>query len=362
MKYRATAAALMAATLALAVPAVLPAQVELRVERGDRADRGGGGWMGILFDWDEDDAQVAHVREVVEGSPAARAGIREGDVVVRVDGRPATGEAVDDLRERLREGGQVRLRVRRDGREEEKVVTAGRRPDDLAVTRRQPYRVEMGPGERTMVFRVDSLGVHMDSLRQRMDSLRVRLRGQEGDVLRFRGGDSTIIIMRDSILRSMGREPFAIRGRMPQIERIERFEGVTPFSMEFGPRAIAGAEFAEMNRDLGRYFRTEKGLLVLQVAPSTPAARAGLEGGDVVVKANGETVETVTDLRRAVSRDEDGRVRLEVIRQGRRRELDVRWERGATFERTTVPGVERRFERSGAPGGQVRIYRRERGN
>ncbi|HEU0055366.1 MAG TPA: PDZ domain-containing protein, partial [Longimicrobium sp.] len=125
----------------------------------------------------------------------------------------------------------------------------------------------------------------------------------------------------------------------------ERFEGGMPFTMEFGMRGIAGAEFAEMNRDLGRYFRTDKGLLVLQVAPSTPAARAGLEGGDVVVKANGEAVETVSDLRRAFSRGDDGQVRLEVLRQGRRREIDVRWEGADTF--------------FGRPGERVRVFRRE---
>jgi S1-C subfamily serine protease len=63
---------------------------------------------------------------------------------------------------------------------------------------------------------------------------------------------------------------------------------------------------------------------VLQVSRSTPAARAGLQGGDVIVRAGGRAVGSVADLRRAFG-DDDGRVRIEVVRQGQRRQLDVEW-------------------------------------
>jgi serine protease Do len=41
------------------------------------------------------------VREVQEGSPAARAGVRQGDLIVEAGGRPITGPGVNDLHEAL---------------------------------------------------------------------------------------------------------------------------------------------------------------------------------------------------------------------------------------------------------------------
>src|SRR5579883_1921260 len=53
----------------------------------------------------------------IEGSPAERAGVRRGDVIVSVDGRDATSQPLDRLVRRLRgaPGGHVKLGVRRPG-------------------------------------------------------------------------------------------------------------------------------------------------------------------------------------------------------------------------------------------------------
>lgn len=328
MKTRATILSLL---VALAAPAALAAQE--RVERVE-VMAPGAAWMGIRFAWDEGRPQEARVDRVVRGSPAEATGIRSGDVVVRLNGAPVTEEAVANLSRTLKVGDSVRLRLRRDGREEEKTVVAARRSDMLVLRDGEPLPL-LGEGARAMIFRTDTLDMHVDSLLQRMDSLRVRILGnRDGKLLELHRGDSAVMILRDSLLRSFGREPLVLDAERMRMRGFPGGEGgVRSFFYDFGPRAIAGAEFAEMNRDLGRYFRTDKGLLVLQVAPSTPASRAGLEGGDVVVRANGEEVETVEDLRRAVARDTDGLVRVEVIRQGRRRELEVRWERPEPFQR-----------------------------
>lgn len=58
------------------------------------------------------------VRGLVEGSPAAAAGLREGDVVTAVDGEPASNLTLEQLRKMLRQKGRTyRLGVRRGGRE-----------------------------------------------------------------------------------------------------------------------------------------------------------------------------------------------------------------------------------------------------
>jgi predicted metalloprotease with PDZ domain len=307
---------------AVALAFILPAAA--------RAQDRGSGYMGILFGREDDNA--ARVERVVRGSPADRAGIRAGDVVVRLNGRAATEQAIDDLRDRLDRGDTVRLRVRRDGREEERVVVAAERPrtlvyggpddDDL------PGAIVLAPGDERVVIRMDTIAAHMDSLLIRMDTIRGRLRRRHGDSIVIRM-DTVMRMWRDSLARALPRMGERMRGEMRML----------PYMFEFGPRSIAGAEFAEMNAGLGRYFHTSQGLLALQVAPQTPAARAGLQAGDVVIEANGRAVRDVGDLREAFAGSGRGQeVRLTVLRDGARRQLSVRWEPPEWRTFRTEPG------------------------
>ncbi|HET7233640.1 MAG TPA: PDZ domain-containing protein [Longimicrobium sp.] len=309
MKIRIWLAALVA--LALALPGALGAQDR----RGDEG-RAGSGYMGILFGWDDDG--TASVRDVIPESPAARAGVRRGDVVVRLNGRAPTEDAVDALREGLKPGDTVRLTVRRDGREEQHSIVAAARRDVVfeRLPREGPGGVfSIPPGDRRIVIRLDTIEAHVDSMRRRMDSLRVRLRERrQGDSLVIHV-DSTFRILRDSLVRVMPRVGARMR------------DEISPFFYEFGMRSMGGAEFAEMNPGLGKYFHTNEGLLVLQVAPQTPSARAGLQPGDVVVEAGGRRVARVGDLREAFTRADGQEVRLTVLRDGRRQQVQVRWER-----------------------------------
>jgi membrane-associated protease RseP (regulator of RpoE activity) len=340
MKLRLLAAAL---ALGAALPAAGAAQENDRVEIVEM--RPTSAWMGIRFGWEDGRANEARVDRVMRGSPAERAGVREGDVVVRLNGAAPTEDAVERLSRGLDAGDTVRLVLRQGGREREvRVIAEPRRDVVVFGGERGGEPLVLGDGLREIIVHTDTLRVHLDSLFNRMDSLRVEVRqlGPEGRTLRIRG-DSVVTILRDSILRSFGREPLVLDGERLRVEAMRGLDDVRPFTRAFEPRAIAGAELAEMNRDLGRYFRTERGLLVLQVSPSTPASRAGLEAGDVVVKAEGRDVETVSDLREAFSRADDGLVRVEVIRQGRRRALDVRWERAThRYLSPGGPGVRER--------------------
>ena len=72
------------------------------------------------------------IADVERDSPALRAGLRAGDVIIGVN-----GEAIDSSRALIRAvaaappGQSVRLRVRRQAREFDIPVTVGRRPDNL---------------------------------------------------------------------------------------------------------------------------------------------------------------------------------------------------------------------------------------
>jgi S1-C subfamily serine protease len=246
---------------------------------------------------------------VAPETPAARAGVQRGDTVTRWNGRRDVATAT---RERaLQPGDTVRLRVRRGPqRDETLAVVAAERPDIIASRR--------GPdGEEIIVIRPESVARQMrimsDSLIVRADSLHERIQ----------------LLMRDSIgprLREFERTQLPrIEERLKRME--EAFDG-DEFVISLGQRSVAGAEFAEVNEGLSSYFGTDDGVLVLKVAPETPAARAGLRPGDVVVEVDDQEIDAISELRRAVSRAqarESRSVKLEVLRKGQRRELELRW-------------------------------------
>jgi S1-C subfamily serine protease len=91
-----------------------------------------------------------------------------------------------------------------------------------------------------------------------------------------------------------------------------------------GRNAVAGAELSDVSPGLSSYFGTDRGALVLRVAPETPADRAGLQDGDVIVRAGGEPIADVSQLRRVLSASRGGEMELEVVRRGERVPLRLR--------------------------------------
>jgi S1-C subfamily serine protease len=71
-------------------------------------------------------------------------------------------------------------------------------------------------------------------------------------------------------------------------------------------RGRLGVTYQELGDQLARYFKVEGGLLVTNVGEGTPAEKAGIKAGDVIVSANGKAVRTSGDLREAIDRSDDG--------------------------------------------------------
>ncbi|HEX4183888.1 MAG TPA: PDZ domain-containing protein, partial [Caulobacteraceae bacterium] len=68
-----------------------------------------------------------------------------------------------------------------------------------------------------------------------------------------------------------------------------------------------------------------KGALVAELTPGGPSERAGLQPGDVVLKMDGADIDSASDLTRRVAMAHGGdNVRLEIRRDGKVRQVDVR--------------------------------------
>jgi len=96
------------------------------------------GWIGVAaYDMTGEiaaslklpDTRGALISEVVNGSPADKAGVRPGDILVAVDDRPVRGSnAMLEIIAGLQPGQNARLKLVRDRKETEIPVTVGRRP------------------------------------------------------------------------------------------------------------------------------------------------------------------------------------------------------------------------------------------
>lgn len=109
--------------------------------------------------------------------------------------------------------------------------------------------------------------------------------------------------------------------RDPDRARIRLRERAPP-PFVAGQRIVGGAEVMTLSPALGSYFQVDRGVLVLEVLEQTPAAAAGLQPGDVIVRVDDEEVSTIAELRRVLARSyRSPPVSVLVVREGRERSL-----------------------------------------
>lgn len=91
-------------------------------------------------------------------------------------------------------------------------------------------------------------------------------------------------------------------------------------------RGFLGVQVQEVTAELARSFNMEKptGALVAQAYPDTPAEKAGIESGDIILKFDGRVIEKSADLPPAVGITPLNKpVEVEILRQGKRITLNA---------------------------------------
>ena len=207
------------------------------------------------------------VERVFENSPAAKSGFQKGDVIVKFG-----SDAVSSVRKLQRLVSEtapdhnVSVTVLRGGRETELKVTIGKR-DGFTV-------IEGGLGPMGQ-----SDGRSFELRLPRIEGLPPMGGGNVERRVVVRGGDR----------RAIG-------------------VGVTP-----------------LTKQLGDYFGVNggKGLLVTEVRENSPAAKAGIKAGDVIIQTEGTAVGETEGLVDALNKKKEGEVSIEIVRDKKRQTLQV---------------------------------------
>jgi membrane-associated protease RseP (regulator of RpoE activity) len=93
----------------------------------------------------------------------------------------------------------------------------------------------------------------------------------------------------------------------------------------FGKRAYLGVSLVDLTSELREHYGAPKeaGVLVGSVEDGSPADKAGLKVGDIVVAIDGKDIDSASDIRQGLREKKDGdTVRIEVLR-GRTRQTLV---------------------------------------
>ncbi len=91
-------------------------------------------------------------------------------------------------------------------------------------------------------------------------------------------------------------------------------------------RGMIGVQVQNVTPDLAKSFgmAEPKGALVAQVNPDTPAAKAGIHRGDIIVEFNGHPIHEMNELPRMVAETAPGsKATLKILREGKEKTLNL---------------------------------------
>lgn len=216
------------------------------------------------------DVRGVAVQKVMENSPAQTAGLQNGDVIVKLN-----GEEITSVRKLTRLIGEIspdhtaKITVLRVGDERDINVTLGKRPTP-----------KFGDGAFSMGF-PEGLSKVMPPDAPEMPNLeklpRVQVPGKPGE----------------------------------------------PMVWAFGNRRQIGVGLTTLTKQLANHFDVAGGIMINNVRENSPAAKAGLKAGDIIVEVDGKVVNTDRELIRAIGEKKEGDVSLTIVRDRNRQTVRV---------------------------------------
>ena len=284
------------------------------------------------------------IEMVLDRSPAARARLREGDLVVRVDGEPASEAVFDRLMDSKRPGDRLGLEIKRRGASgmmtiETAAQLADRQEFEEAIRQLQgggatdaepepmrpvdpeppAERVKLGIrlGEDMVVMRVTpgsnaaEAGLRQGDVFLAFDGRKVTTTEGVADILGIlRAGAETTMEYRRGDTTFTAQLRLARGDRSARLLRLE--EEKAPASASDAPsgRPYLGVEIEPGGR----------GLEVFAVIRGSTAHRAGVRAGDVLLSFNGARLMENDHLREALGQVSVGD-RVEIVVERGRREL-----------------------------------------
>ena len=247
--------------------------------------RSGSGRLGVSIDDTTGDARGATVRSVAEDSAAEKAGIKEGDVIIRFDGEAVRSAShLSRLVAETPSGRAVAIEVSRGGATQKLTAT-------LAEGGKRFRFYGPGGSDKEWTFEMPEWSLEPPD---------------------------------PPLPPAAPGAPHALIAPRPPKAFTWKGDGDVFSIQRFGPRKL-GIEYMELGEQLAAYFKAGKsGVLVTSVDADGPAAKAGLKAGDVIVKLGADVIADGGDLREALSGAEGGsEVAVTVQREGRPVELKV---------------------------------------
>lgn len=206
---------------------------------------------------DDTDAskEGARIVEVFKGSEAEKIGLEKEDIIVELNGKTIKKPSdLVDIFEDVDEGAEIKINILRNG--EKKSFTAKLKP-----------------------FEGNAYAFHVKE--------------DDGDVL-------------IDVLRAHGQE---------KDFKVIRSSGIN--ATTGGKGGYLGVQIKDLSKQLQEYFEVKNGVLVEEVMKDSPAEKAGLKAGDVIVSIDDRKLEDYHDLIRTVNYyDPEEEVNISYVRKG----------------------------------------------
>jgi len=302
------AAIILAAVCALAQQSAPPPAPEPPDEPFDQNFEffiGGDGFLGVYAEnisrenmgrYHMNQVRGVGVTRIVKDSPAEKAGLRQDDVILRVDGENITSvRKLNRIVSELAPDQSVKITVSRGGSEQDITATIGKRSNSFFANDllgKQP-KIWKWEGREPKEWKFEMPPLTMDNGRL----------FNEGDLLNNR----------DLVWLANGRR--------------------------------IGVSTMELTKQLADYFGIAggKGVLVTSVTEDGPAAKAGVRAGDVITAVDGEAIDSPGDISRVINRKKDGDVTLTVIRNKAQQTIHVTPREGGFSGTMGQPQIGRRI-------------------